>query len=102
MGFPYPWLAGWPSGLWLVTAAVSLGVGIWPDIGALMVAAFVIPAALYFHDFWKVEDPMQKQTQVLFFVRNVTYLGAALAVFALFVAMGDGLRFVVVGPLLDF
>ena len=102
VGFPAPLLAGWPAGLWLIAAAVSIGVGIWPDIGALMLAAFVIPAGLYFHNFWAVEDPAQKQTQNQLFFRNLTFLGASLALFALFVAAGDSLRFVVVGPAFDF
>src|SRR6266498_1410554 len=39
VGFPVPFIAGWPTGLWLIAGAVSIALGIWPDIGALMIAA---------------------------------------------------------------
>jgi uncharacterized membrane protein YphA (DoxX/SURF4 family) len=56
MGFPMPAIAGMVAGLWLIVASVSIAVGIFPDIGSLMLAAFVAPAALYFHAYWKLED----------------------------------------------
>jgi uncharacterized membrane protein YphA (DoxX/SURF4 family) len=48
-GFPVPAIAGWPAGVWLIASAISLALGIWPDIGALMIAAFLVIAAMYFH-----------------------------------------------------
>jgi len=102
MNFPIPAIAGWPTGVWLTVASLSISLGIWPDVGALMVAAFVIPAAWWFHRFWEVEDPMQKQTTQILFFRNLTFLGAAIGLFGLFVAVGDGLRFAITGPLFSF
>ena len=69
--FPAPYLAGWPAGVWLLAASLSIGLGIWPDLGSLMVAVFVVPAGLYFHRFWTLEDPAQRQTQSGSFFRNV-------------------------------
>jgi len=102
VGFPVPAIAGWPTGVWLTVASLSISLGIWPDVGALMVAAFVIPAAWWFHRFWEVGDPMQKQTTQILFFRNLTFLGAAIGLFGLFVAVGDGLRFAITGPLFSF
>jgi putative oxidoreductase len=98
-GFPLPYLAGWPSALWLGAASVLLSVGIWPDLGALMLGAFVVPAALYFHAFWKIDDPAQRQAQAGNFYRNTALLGASLAMFGLLAAAGAGLRFSVTAPL---
>ncbi len=98
-GVPVPLVAGWPAGAWLAAAAVSVAVGIWADLGALMIAAFVVPAAWFLHAFWKIEDPTQRQTQRQSFLRNVTFLGAALALFAVFAAIDHGLRFAVTGSL---
>src|SRR5437879_6444220 len=53
-GFPFPSLAGWPSGVWLFAGSASIVLGIWPDIGALMLGLFVVPAAVYFHRFWTI------------------------------------------------
>jgi uncharacterized membrane protein YphA (DoxX/SURF4 family) len=98
-GFPLPYLAGWPSGAWLGFASMSVALGIWPDLGALMLGAFVIPAALYFHRYWKVEDPGQRQMQAGNFYRNIALLGASLALFGLLSAAGHGLRFSITAPL---
>ena len=100
-GFPFATLAGWPTGVWLAGAGVSIGLGIWADIGALMFAAFVIPAAVWFHRFWAIEDESQKQTQTLLFWRNVTFLGASLALFAFFAAFGHDLPFTITDPAFD-
>jgi len=102
VGFPLPALAGWPAGLWLLAAAVSVSVGIWPDIGALMIGLWVIPTALWFHNFWKVDDQMQRMSQMQLFWRNVTFLGMAIALFAVFAALGDAVPLTVTGPAFSF
>ena len=73
-GFPVPAVAGWVAGLWLMFGAVSVALGIWPDLGALMIGAFVIPAALFFHRFWTLEDEMQKMSQTQLFYRKLIIL----------------------------
>ena len=100
-GFPVPFLAAWPSALWLLATSVSLSFGIWPDLGALMLAIWVIPTALWFHAFWKVEDQMQRMTAMQLFFRNLTLLGVAIALFAVFAGLGDKVPFTVTGPLFD-
>ncbi|MGH2734954.1 MAG: DoxX family protein [Actinomycetota bacterium] len=102
MKFPLPGLAGWPTGLWLFAGGISIALGIWPDLGALMIIAFLIPAALYFHRFWEVEDQMQQQQAMLLFWRNAYTVGTLLVLFGAFVALGSELRFAVTGPLFDF
>jgi len=100
--FPAPYLAGWPAGVWLLAASVSIALGIWPDLGSLMVAIFVVPAGLYFHRFWTLEDPAQRQIQSGNLLRNVAFLGASLAMFGLFVSVGEGMRFAITKPLFSF
>jgi putative oxidoreductase len=102
MRFPVPGLAGWPTGLWMSAGGLSLALGVWPDIGALMIAAFAIPAASWFHRFWEVEDPMQRQFQQGYFGRNVIIVGACLVMFALFTTAGDSLRYTITGPAFTF
>jgi uncharacterized membrane protein YphA (DoxX/SURF4 family) len=97
-GLPVPLLAGWPSGVWLLAASASIALGIWPDVGALMIGAFVIPAAWYFHRYWTIEDPTQRQAQSSSFYRNIEILGASLVMFGLFGWAGSSLRFTLTGP----
>jgi putative oxidoreductase len=97
---PFPVLAGWPAGVWLLLAAVSIVVGIWADLGSLMIAAFLIPAAVLFHPFWSQTDPAARRTHEAGFYRDVSLLGAALALFALFAASGH-VPFALTGPALS-
>jgi putative oxidoreductase len=101
-GFPVPALAGWPSGIWLALASVSVGLGIWPDVGALMVGVWVVVAAAYFHRFWQLEDEQQKSLQSQLFWRNGIALAASLLMFGAFAAFGPELRFVITAPLFQF
>jgi putative oxidoreductase len=99
VGFPIPAVAGWVAGVWLVAGAVSVGVGIWPDLGSLMIAAFVIPATAFFHRFWTFDDEAQKTSQRTAFYRNLVIFGASLVFFGTFVTLGSELRFTLTGPL---
>lgn len=102
MRFPIVAIAGWPTGLWLVIASASIGLGAWGDVGALMIAAFVVPAAAWFHRFWEIEDQMQKLMQTGFFYRNVIALAMSLALFGIFAGLGPDLPFTLTDPLFSF
>jgi uncharacterized membrane protein YphA (DoxX/SURF4 family) len=101
-GFPLAGIAGWPTGLWMAAGGLSVVLGIWPDIGALMIGAFLLTAAAWFHRFWAIEDQMQKQTQNQLFFRNVIGVGAALIMFGFFAAVGEELRYSITAPLFSF
>ncbi len=100
VGFPLPALAPWPVGIWLLAGAMSIGAGIWPDVGALMLIAFLVPAAAWFHAFWRAPE-QEAQMQTMLFFRNLTFIGACIALFAVFAGLGDGLRYSVTGSLFD-
>jgi putative oxidoreductase len=94
---PIPSVAGWPTGLFLLLADLSIVAGIWPDVGSLMIMAFLLPAAVLFHPFWTVSDPANRRTQEGSFYRNVSLLGAAVSLFALFATAGH-VPFALTGP----
>jgi uncharacterized membrane protein YphA (DoxX/SURF4 family) len=93
---PAPYVAGWPVGVWQILGTFSVVLGIWPDVGMLMIAAFLIPTTLLFHRYWTFSDPAQRLTQRGSFLRNVSLLGATLALFALFTVAGPG-QFAITG-----
>jgi putative oxidoreductase len=99
MRMPVPYVAGWPTGLWLAVGALSVAVGIWPDVGAIMLGLFVITAAAFFHRFWEIDDQTQRQTQTQLFFRNLIVLAAVLIMFATFTEAGAALRFTLTRPL---
>jgi len=73
-----------------------------PAVVWLAFAGFVVPAALFFHAFWKVEDQTQRQTQRGSFWRNVVFFAASMMMFGMFVALGPALRFTLTRPLFQF
>jgi putative oxidoreductase len=101
-GFPVPAFAGWVAGVWLIVGALSVGLGIWPDLGSLMIGAFVIPAGLFFHRYWTLDDATQKTFQTQLFYRNLVFLGASVVFFGTFVTLGSELRYAITAPLFDF
>lgn len=87
------------SGLQLVAGSIMVAAGIYGDLGALLIAAFLVPTSLIVHPFWKDTDPQQKMQNQMAFTRNVSFLGAALLVFALYAHFGDGFGLTVTDPL---
>ena len=95
---PVPYVAGWPVGAWLTLAIISIVLGIWSDLGVLMLAAFLIPTTILFHPFWMFSDATQRRTQRGSFFRNISLLGATLALFAFLSVVGPG-TFAITGSL---
>ncbi len=67
------------SGLWAVVVSVSVLLGIYGDIGALMIALFVIATALLMHPFWKERDEQSKMQEQVHFSKDLSLAGGALA-----------------------
>jgi uncharacterized membrane protein YphA (DoxX/SURF4 family) len=86
---PAPELLVPVSGLIAVSGGLLVAVGLWADLGALLLAAFAFPVAVWMHAFWKQDEPMQRANQQAHFMKNVSMGGAALALFALFQQFGN-------------
>lgn len=97
--FRFPRLAGAPSAIWLGAGSFSIAFGIWPDIGALMLAMFSAAAAIYFHGFWRLPTE-RRETEANLFFRNLMFTGAALILFACLVMQGPDVPFSFTGSLL--
>jgi putative oxidoreductase len=76
------------SGVMAVVGGLLVALGLWADLGAVLLAAFVFPVAVGMHAYWKVDDPMQRANQQAHFMKNVSLGGAAIALFALFQQFG--------------
>jgi putative oxidoreductase len=88
-GVPMPELLVPFSGLMAIGGAVLVALGLWADLGALLLAAFVLPVAVGMHAFWKETDPQAKMMEQIQFTKDVALGGAALCLFALFQQFGD-------------
>jgi putative oxidoreductase len=67
------------SGILLTAAGAAIALGLAPRLGALGVIGFLAAASPKMHDFWNVEDPGQKQGEMIHFSKNMALLGAAIA-----------------------
>ncbi|KJY44964.1 DoxX family membrane protein [Streptomyces sp. A1547] len=100
-GVPFPALAVVVSGLVLLVGSVSVAVGLWADIGMLLLAAFCFPTAVLMHGFWAEKDPQAKMMDQVHFFKDVALGGAALVMFAFFAYAGHDLGLMVTGPALS-
>lgn len=80
-GVPAPTLLTAISGLMLLAGGLSILLGVQPRWGALLIAAFLIPAALTVHKFWGIADPMMAGNQAAHFWKNISLAGACLMIF---------------------
>ena len=81
------------SGLALVLGGIYIILGFYTDLGALMLAIFLVLAAFIFHNFWKESDATAKQNEMLAFLKDIALAGGALIIFALAVQHGTELDF---------
>jgi uncharacterized membrane protein YphA (DoxX/SURF4 family) len=76
------------SGLFFLLGGVYVAIGLWVDLGALLLAITLILAAVIFHNFWKESDATAKQNEMIAFNKALALAGAALILFAL-IASGN-------------
>lgn len=69
------------SGVLGLVGGVSVLLGVYPDLGALLLVVFLVPVTFFMHAFWKETDPMVKQTENIAFLKNLGLIGGALILF---------------------
>ncbi|MFM8016536.1 MAG: DoxX family protein [Actinomycetota bacterium] len=97
---PAPAASIYLSGIIMVLGALSVVLGIYVDLGSVVLAGLLIVMAVKMHDFWAQTDPQAKQGETASFFKNVSMAGAALFIFALVAggAATEGFNF---GPVLS-
>lgn len=79
---PQPKLATFLAGVLLVAGGLSVALGVYADLGAVVSAVLLVLMALKMHEFWKASDPQAKQTESIAFFKNISMAGGALFIFA--------------------
>jgi uncharacterized membrane protein YphA (DoxX/SURF4 family) len=90
-GAPLPRVLVPGTGVMLLAGGLLIGIGVWADLGALLIAAFLLPTAYYMHNFWTVDDPQARMNEQAHFMKNVTMAGAALVLLYMFQQFGDAI-----------
>jgi uncharacterized membrane protein YphA (DoxX/SURF4 family) len=78
-GVPKPNLAVVASGIPLIIGGASLLLGIKPKLGAAAIIGFLAGVSPVMHDFWRNEDPTERQNNMINFMKNAALAGGALA-----------------------
>src|SRR2546428_13949805 len=85
------------GGLLILAGSISIALGLWPDLGAILLIAFLVPVTLWGQPFWKMTGE-QRQMPGLNFWRHVSLAGGAV-VNPLFIVRGIA-PWSLIGPLL--
>jgi putative oxidoreductase len=80
-GSPLPELGVPLTGVVAILGGLSVLLGVWADLGALLIAGFLVLITPIMHAFWKEQDPTQRQNQLFNFLKNTALLGGALVIF---------------------
>lgn len=78
------------TGLMLIIGGLYIVFGVYADLGALLLAIFLVPTAFMMHNFWTIQDAQAKQGEMINFFKNLSLAGAALIIFVL---VGSGVDF---------
>jgi uncharacterized membrane protein YphA (DoxX/SURF4 family) len=77
-GVPAPEAAVIFAGVLLLVAGLSFLLGVFPRIGVGAIVLFLVPVTFIMHAFWADRDPMQRQSDIVNFTKNLGLLGSSL------------------------
>lgn len=76
---PMPPAAVIASGIAMLLGGTSILLGVKPRWGAAALVSFLLGASPLMHDFWRADDPNQRQADLVTFTKNLALAGGALA-----------------------
>ena len=80
---PLPDMAVAATGAMMIAGGTSVLLGIKPKFGTLALIGFLAGVSPAMHDFWKVEDPEKRASELAHFTKNMALLGAATTLMAM-------------------
>ena len=98
-GVPFAKLSVIGSGLLMLAGSVMVALGLWGDLGALLIIVFLLSSLVTMHAFWTVKDAQARQLDFIQFEKNVGLIGGALAFFVLFAYLDSDLGLTLTEPL---
>ena|ERR1700722_15140190 len=79
-GVPMPNVLVPLSGIIAFLGALSIILGFKAKFGGWLIVLFLVPVTFFMHQFWKVQDQMAMQMQMVNFMKNISMLGGALLI----------------------
>jgi putative oxidoreductase len=81
-GVPMPELAVTATGATMIAGGASILLGIKPKWGAAAIMGFLVGVSPIMHNFWDMEDPQQRQNDMINFTKNMALVGAGMSLMA--------------------
>ena len=81
-GIPNPRLMLFGAIGLILIGSLSLAAGAWTRMGAGFLAIFLAAATFYFHDFWTFANPVDREAQVIHFMKNLAICGGLFGLMA--------------------
>jgi uncharacterized membrane protein YphA (DoxX/SURF4 family) len=78
-GVPEPEVAVTLSAIPLLLGGTSLLLGVKPKLGAVALLGFLAGVSPVMHDFWRNENPEERNANMIMFMKNIALAGGALA-----------------------
>ena len=82
-GMPLPTLCVVIASAICILGGISILINYQIKIGVLLIWIFLAPSTVIIHNFWTVEDPMLKGSEMAHFLKNLLILAGALILLAL-------------------
>jgi uncharacterized membrane protein YphA (DoxX/SURF4 family) len=89
------------SGLQILVGSVLVLLGIWTDLGAILLALFTLATAVLIHGFWRDKEPTARYMEMVQFQKDVALAGASLILLYLAWQLEGDLAFTITDPLFD-
>ena len=83
-GIPAARLVVLVTGVQILVGGLMVLLGVWGDLGSLLLVLFLLGTAFLMHPFWKETEPMNKPLEMIQFNKDLALAGAALAFFWVF------------------
>jgi putative oxidoreductase len=77
-GVPAAPVAVGVSGALLLFGGASMLLGFHPTIGVLVLLVFLVPTCFMMHNFWALQDPQARMSEMIQFQKNIAILGLLL------------------------
>ena len=71
------------TGLMMIAGGAGILLGAWVQYAIFLLALFLIVVSFKMHQYWKIDDPMQKMGEKINFQKNLGLLGAILMLLAI-------------------
>ncbi|MDQ7820150.1 MAG: DoxX family membrane protein [Armatimonadota bacterium] len=65
------------TGAMLLVGGLTVLLGVYPAVGVAALTVFFVPVTFWMHDFWAVQDPLQRVVQMVNFTKNLALLASA-------------------------